>query len=110
MSNLPAELKTDFGLRTDELVILKFVCATVFALDEIAVYGSRARGDFRRDSDLDLVIYGNDVNTDLVSRLAAALDASVFPYFVDIVVYSEIESLPLKNAIDRDAKSLQLAD
>lgn len=43
-------------------------------LEAVVVYGSRGRGDFREDSDLDLCLFGPDLTYDEYRRLAVRIE------------------------------------
>ena len=53
-------------------------------------FGSRVKGNFRSDSDLDLVVFSKDTQSAAVSELKEALDESSLPYSVDVLVWDEI--------------------
>lgn len=43
--------------------------AKKYSMDKVILFGSRARGDYRRTSDIDIAVYGGDIN-----RFAADVD------------------------------------
>ena len=53
-------------------------------VQEAVLFGSRAKGNYRQGSDIDIAVKG-----------------TVLPYFVDIVVYDHIKNIALKEHIDR---------
>lgn len=69
-------------------------------IEKVALFGSRATGKFRPESDIDLVLYG-DVAGELVSRLESLFAESALPYPVDVVAYRDIRNPTLKAHIDR---------
>jgi uncharacterized protein len=78
-----------FGLTTSEL---NFILSTI--VDPIKkqgakvfCYGSRARGDYKKFSDLDLMVEnGDEIN---LYELHEKVQESNFPYKVDIVHYKD---------------------
>jgi predicted nucleotidyltransferase len=50
------------------------------------------KGNFRPDSDLDLVVFSKPVQSASVSELREALDESSLPFSVDVLVWDEIGS------------------
>jgi predicted nucleotidyltransferase len=70
-----------------------------YNIDSIGIFGSRARGDYREDSDYDIFIIGNltlDEELDLEAELEKVLKKSV-----DIVKLSEdTDRILLKNIVN----------
>jgi len=72
----------------------------------IVLFGSRARGDFRSDSDYDLiVVMASDEAASYASRLATLYEAVVPRIAIDMVVYtpSEFERLSRERPFVRRA-------
>jgi uncharacterized protein len=65
------------------------------------LYGSRAKGTYRPESDVDLAIQG-DVNALRAESIASELDELPLPYRFDVTVYDDILSVALRNDIRRD--------
>jgi predicted nucleotidyltransferase len=68
-------------------------------LKEVVIYGSRAVGDYRNGSDIDLAIKGN-IKEEQLLELMQKIDSSSIPYEVDLSNYEELESPNLKQHID----------
>lgn len=65
------------------------------------LYGSRATGMHRPESDVDLAIQG-DVNALRAESIASELDELPLPYRFDVTVCDEILSVALRDNIRRD--------
>ena len=76
-------------------------------IQKAILYGSRAKGQFRKGSDIDLCLVADDSFTraDLL-RIAADFDDSDIPYCVDVSVYGKLSNMELKAHIDRVGKVL----
>ena len=81
------EFYTNFKARADEL-------------QESILFGSRAKGNFKPGSDIDLAVKG-PVSKDTLSALLTAFEESLLPYFVDVVIYEHITNEALREHIDR---------
>lgn len=68
-------------------------------IDRVALFGSRASGTARAQSDIDLVIYGPIAEATL-DRLWTLFDASALPVTVDVVAYDRVATPALKSHID----------
>jgi len=76
---------------------------------DILIFGSRAKGNFRKGSDIDIAVKGKDISFELVTRLKTKFNQKMLiPYHVDIVHYDTISSKDLINHIDRIGISIQL--
>ncbi|MFN3819822.1 nucleotidyltransferase family protein [Blastomonas sp.] len=74
-------------------------------IDKVAVFGSHAMGRARRNSDIDLVIYGRLDEGD-IDRIWTLLDESPLAVTVDVVGYNLPLYPPLRAHIDRTAQTL----
>lgn len=65
------------------------------------VFGSRARGDFKNNSDIDIAIEGN-INKEKQIEIMNCFDLLDIPYTIDIIFVCEIEKEELLQSIKRD--------
>jgi predicted nucleotidyltransferase len=93
-----------YGLSLDNIAKINAIFERYPQIDEILIYGSRAKGDFRYNSDIDLTIKGEDLDINLLHAIKDELDNLMLPYTIDISIYNEIDNLSLKEHIDRVAK------
>ena len=70
---------------------------------KVMLFGSRARGDYHKTSDVDLVIVSD---FDLRAALLAGFEASCLSYTFDVVLYGGQHNQRLRDAIDREGKLL----
>ena len=70
---------------------------------KVILFGSRARGDYHKTSDVDLAIVSN---FDIRAALLAGFEASRLPYTFDVVLYGGQHNQRLRDAIDREGKLL----
>lgn len=70
---------------------------------KVMLFGSRARGDYHKTSDVDLAIVSD---FDLRAALLAGFEASRLPYTFDVVLYGGQHNQRLRDAIDREGKLL----
>lgn len=70
-------------------------------IEKVILYGSRAKGNFRKGSDIDLALSGEDLDLSYISRLKTDIDDLLLPYIVDIRVYHTITSDDLIDHINR---------
>lgn len=71
-------------------------------IESARIFGSRAKGNFKAGSDIDIVIYGHDCTDQTSMQLKAVLnEQEPIPYFVDVINYRTITNADLKDHIDR---------
>ena len=70
-------------------------------VEEAVLFGSRAKGCYRKGSDIDIALKGEKVDKDDLSAMLAMFEASLIPYFVDLVIYDRLQNKGLKGHIDR---------
>jgi uncharacterized protein len=94
----------EFGLseKTTNIIIEFF--KKIPELKEVKIYGSRAKGNYKKGSDIDFAIFG-DIDYRLTSKIAAELDELPTPYKFDVTDYNSLKHLPLKDHIDRVGKT-----
>lgn len=73
----------------------------------VKLFGSRARGDYRKTSDVDLAIAGTE---EAQSILAQAFIECGLPYTFDLVDYERQSNENLRRVIDREGKLLLLVE
>jgi predicted nucleotidyltransferase len=95
---------SDFGLDERATRLMRGVFEKHPQIAEVRVFGSRAKGNFRPESDVDFALFG-DVDRRLASRVASELDELPLPYQFDVEAYSSVEHRPLREHIDRVGKS-----
>lgn len=93
-----------FGL-TDKTYQLMLAAFRQFPeIESVEVFGSRAMGNCKPGSDVDLVLKGEEVTAQTVVELSTLLNEKLpIPYFFDIVSYQDITEPELKNHIDEHA-------
>jgi uncharacterized protein len=78
-------------------------------IERVALFGSRAAGTHRANSDIDLVLYGS-LDEACVDRIATLFEESTLLYEVDVVGAAFIDYPPLQEHIRSTARDLFTAD
>jgi len=92
-----------YGLTEKELNILKEIFLKYKGIEKVLVYGSRAKGTYKRGSDIDLVLIGSNNLKEKIFYIYDELEENL-PYFIDISLYNSIQNKKLKEHIDRFGK------
>lgn len=70
-------------------------------LDEAILYGSRAKGNYRPGSDIDLALKGPALSLTSLNQIANEIDDLLLPFKIDLSIYSQISNASLVEHIDR---------
>ena len=71
------------------------------AIDSVLIYGSRAKGNYRPGSDIDLTIKGGEIPFAEFMQIEGEIDDLMLPYTVDLSQYRQIDNPELLAHIDR---------
>lgn len=94
-----------FGLLDRDIEYIKKALIKFNEIEEVVVFGSRAMGNYKKGSDIDIAIIGELVTSKTIFELADYLnDVYPLPYFFDILNYNFITNEKLKNHIDNEGK------
>ncbi|MEM7183054.1 MAG: nucleotidyltransferase domain-containing protein [Spirochaetota bacterium] len=95
-------LKNKFGLTEQELNLILATIAAYSEIEKAYIFGSRAKGNYKTGSDVDIAIAGESITLDTVSSLYYKLNEECpLIYFFDIVDYNTIKDKEVKKHIDR---------
>jgi len=93
------------GLKKEDLDYLIKTLESFPEIDKAIIFGSRAKGTCKIGSDVDIAIVGDRISFTAVAKLHHLLEnESPLPYFFDIVDYTHLEHIELKEHIDRVGK------
>jgi predicted nucleotidyltransferase len=67
----------------------------------VYLFGSRAKGDFKDGSDVDLAIMNEGVTDGSIRAIKEAFEESSLPCTVDVINYPNLKQKELKDHIDR---------
>lgn len=75
-----------FGLKDSDLDCIVNSIKSFSEIDKAIIFGSRAKGNYKPGSDIDIAIYGVNITFDIIAELHSLLeDNSPMPYLFDIV-------------------------
>ena len=90
-----------YGLTEAVIGKICAVFARFPAVEKAVLYGSRAKGNFKPGSDIDLTLHGEELTSDLRASIASELDDLLLPYTIDLSVFKELNHTPLREHIER---------
>jgi predicted nucleotidyltransferase len=90
-----------FGLIDGEMKRIQSVFSQFEDVKEVLLYGSRAKGNHRKNSDIDFTLKGDHLTLDVMYQIEGKLDDLLLPYKIDLSIFNKIESKELINHIQR---------
>ena len=95
-----------FGLEDKKIKKIVSVFSKYEAVEKAVIFGSRARGDFEYNSDIDIAVY---TNGESVTRLQSDLEEAVGIYKLNLIFMDELNNDQLRKNIERDGVELYRA-
>ncbi|MBQ5424484.1 MAG: nucleotidyltransferase domain-containing protein [Bacteroidales bacterium] len=90
-----------FGLSDSVIVELQDVFRRHKNISKVLIFGSRAKGNYREGSDIDLVAIGNNLDYNQIIKILTEIDDLELLYSVDLLDYSKIIGTPIGDHINR---------
>ena len=91
-----------FGLSQNHIDQICEKIAMFQEIEEVIIFGSRAMGNYKKGSDIDLALKGKAVTTSTVNKLKLELsEKTTMPYYFDVIAYARIKNQELINHIDK---------
>lgn len=97
--------ESKFGLSITALTKIKSVFKEFHGISEAIIYGSRAMGNYREGSDIDISLKG-ELSFEELLQIERFLDDQLLPYTFDISIYASLSNDDLIAHIDRCGKLL----
>lgn len=93
-----------FGLRLPDMKYIIDKIKNFKEIEKAVIFGSRAKGTNKKSSDIDIAIYGKNIDFTTVAKLKSYLENGPMPFYFDIVDYTHLNHMELKEHIDRVGK------
>ena len=90
-----------FGLPEKTIQQINSIFVTHHEIEQVIIYGSRAKCNYKPGSDIDLTICSGEVNQRLLLQIMTELDDLLLPYSIDLSIYQQIDNPNLIEHIQR---------
>ena len=77
----------DFGLSEKSTALIHEILKKYPEVEQAIIYGSRAKGNYREGSDIDLTLKGERLTSSILSSIWLDLDESYSPYLFDLSIF-----------------------
>lgn len=79
-----------FGLKDATIASINAIFAGHPSVEQVIIYGSRAKGTYRHGSDIDLTVKGEKVTLSELLKIENELDDLLLPYKIDLSLLHKI--------------------
>lgn len=90
-----------YGLDDTEWDRLQKIFASYPAIKQVILYGSRAKGNYKPFSDVDITLVGDQLTRSELNRLTLDIDDLLLPYQFDISIFHKLTNPDLIDHIKR---------
>lgn len=92
---------TKFGLGDKVIEQINEVFAHYPEIEKVIIYGSRAKGNYKVGSDIDLCLFGKKLDTKIQNKINQNLYDLSIPYEVDLSIHHLIDNVEFLDHIKR---------
>jgi predicted nucleotidyltransferase len=93
-----------FGLKEATIIAINSVFSGYSEIEKAMIYGSRAMGNYRNGSDIDLTLLGDSLTYTQLNRIETQIDDLLLPYSVDLSLFNHLDNPDLIEHIKRVGK------
>ena len=80
-----------FGLKETTIEKIGAVLAKFPQVEKAVLYGSRAKGNYKNGSDIDLCLYGDkDLTLNVLYKISQEIDDLLMPYTLDLSIFEQL--------------------
>lgn len=91
----------DFGLKRRDMDEILMTISNYKEVESALIFGSRAKGTFKKGSDIDLALKGSELHHKIIKEISIQLNEYIpIPFFVDVIDYSHLKKKELKKHIE----------
>ena len=99
-----------FGLSQCIIDDIKNVISKNEEINKVLLFGSRARGNYRKASDIDIAVFAPNISSSRLNLLRDSLDELDIIYKIDVVNYYTISKEALKYNIINEGIEIYLKE
>jgi len=91
-----------FGLNESTIERIHAVFVKYPQVEKAVLYGSRAKGNYRNGSDIDLTLFGSaDLTLEALHKIMGEIDGLLLPYTMDLSIFNQISDRDVIEHIQR---------
>ena len=91
----------NYGLPDTTVEKINAVFKSFPEVEQAVLYGSRAKGNYKPGSDIDLTLHGSALTTFLFNEIVSKLDDLLLPYKIDLSIFAALKHSELEAHVKR---------
>jgi len=91
-----------YGLKEETIVGLQTIFSHFSEVEKAILYGSRAKGNFKPSSDIDITLKGDLLNLNILNQIEWELDDLLLPYTIDLSVFHFLNNEDLIDNVKKE--------
>lgn len=95
----------EFGLKENIIRDIQNVFSGFPEVEGVILFGSRAIGNYKNGSDIDLALKGNITHL-LLNNISLKMDELFVPYTFDLVIFNDIDNPGLLANVNKDGVTI----
>lgn len=80
----------DFGLDKKIIEDIINILKKYKEVESAKIFGSRARGDYKKASDIDIALFGDNLTHTINTKIFYDIDELYFPYKIDLINFNSL--------------------
>ena len=93
-------MNNSFGISEKSYLLILEALIKFPEIEKAMIFGSRAMGNYKKGSDIDIAVFGEKISFEITSKLHGFLNEELpIPYFTDVINFSTIDNKELKKHI-----------
>ncbi len=93
-------MNNNFGIYKNSFLEIINELHKYHELEKAVIFGSRAMGNYKKGSDIDIAIFGKNITFEILSKLNYELNEELpIPYFIDVIHFETTENKELQKHI-----------
>jgi len=94
-------MRNKFGLTERDMATIHSIFESYPEVKTVLIFGSRAKGNYRLGSDVDLAIMNEGVSLKRLAQMRRDFEESSLPYIMDLVDFTKVDHLEFIDHINR---------
>ncbi len=95
-----------YGFDDEEMKTMERIFSETDGLEEVILYGSRAKGTNKPFSDVDITLKGDSLSNESLTDIRYKFSESLLPYFYDVSLFNTLTSPSLISHIQRRGRTI----